>query len=74
VAKRYEIFATPFAFLIDEHGTIGSSGIVGSTQYLGYVLTGAGNRAKKHHDETDRDSAFERESANSQSPSELVHV
>lgn len=74
VAKRYEIFATPFAFLIDEHGVIASSGIVGSAQYLGYVLTGAGNRANKHHDETDRDSASERESLVSQSPKELIHV
>jgi methylamine dehydrogenase accessory protein MauD len=74
VAKRYEIFATPFAFLIDEQGIIVSSGIVGSAQYLGYVLSGAGNRAKKHHDETDRDSAIERESVNSQFPKELTHV
>jgi peroxiredoxin len=74
VAKRYEIFATPFAFLIDEHGVIASSGIVGSAQYLGYVLTGAGNRAKKHHDEHDRDSAFARETADSFSSKELTHV
>jgi methylamine dehydrogenase accessory protein MauD len=74
VAKRYEIFATPFAFLIDEHGVITSSGIVGSAQYLGYVLTGAGNRAKKHHDESESDSASERESLVSQSPKELTHV
>jgi peroxiredoxin len=74
VAKRYEVFATPFAFLIDEHGVIASSGIVGSAQYLSYVLTGAGNRAKKHHDESDRDSASERESLVAQSPKELTHV
>ena len=74
VAKRYEIFATPFAFLIDEDGVIASSGIVGSAQYLGYVLTGACNRAKKHHDESDHDSASERESLDSQSPKELTHV
>ncbi len=74
VAKRYEIFATPFAFLIDEHGMITSSGIVGSAQYLGYVLTGAGNRAKKHHDEADRDSAFDRETADSFSSKEVTHV
>jgi methylamine dehydrogenase accessory protein MauD len=74
VAKRYEIFATPFAFLIDENGTIASSGIVGSAQYLGYVLTGAGNRAKKHHDESNCDSPIERESTESQSQKELTHV
>jgi peroxiredoxin len=74
VAKRYEIFATPFAFLIDEQGIIASSGIVGSAQYLGYVLTGAGNRAKKHHDEAARDSAVERQSVDSHSSKELTHV
>jgi hypothetical protein len=40
---------TPFAFLIDEQGIITSKGIAGSKQYLGYVLSGAGNRSA--HDE-----------------------
>jgi methylamine dehydrogenase accessory protein MauD len=74
VAKRYEIFATPFAFLIDEHGTIASSGIVGSAQYLGYVLTGAGNRTRKHHDETNGEVAPKHNAEHSQSPQELTHV
>ncbi|MEX0679482.1 MAG: peroxiredoxin family protein [Pirellulales bacterium] len=74
VAKRYEVFATPFAFLIDEQGIVTSNGIVGSAQYLGYVLSGAGNRAKKHHDESNGDSAVERESNNSHSSMEVTHV
>ncbi|MEX2308602.1 MAG: peroxiredoxin family protein [Pirellulales bacterium] len=74
VAKRYEIFATPFAFVVDEQGMIASSGIVSSAQYLGYVLTGAGNQAKKHHDEADRDSAFARETADYFSSKEVTHV
>lgn len=74
LSKRYEIFATPFAFLIDERGVIASSGIVGSAQYLGFVLTGAGNRIKKHHDEAERESAVERESIEPQPPKELTHV
>jgi peroxiredoxin len=74
VAKRYEIFATPFAFLIDEHGTIASSGIVGSAQYLGYVLTSAGNRTKKHHEETNGEAAPNRVAEHSQSQQELTHV
>jgi methylamine dehydrogenase accessory protein MauD len=44
LSKRYEVFVTPFAFLIDEQGIIASKGIAGSREYLGYVLTGAGNR------------------------------
>jgi methylamine dehydrogenase accessory protein MauD len=74
VAKRYEIFATPFAFLIDERGIIASSGVVGNAQYLGYVLTGAGSRVKKRHDEADRESTVERETANTHSSKELTHV
>jgi peroxiredoxin len=42
ISKRYEAFATPFAFLIDERGIVRSRGVAGSRQYLGYVLTGAG--------------------------------
>lgn len=44
LSKRYEVFVTPFAFLIDEQGVITSKGIAGSKEYLGYVLSGAGNR------------------------------
>src|SRR5262245_6789037 len=44
LSKRYEVFATPFAFLIDEAGFVASKGIVGSRQYLNYVLTGAGQK------------------------------
>jgi methylamine dehydrogenase accessory protein MauD len=74
VAKRYEIFATPFAFLIDERGIIASSGIVGSAQYLGYVLTSAGNRTRKHHDETNGKAAPNRDAEHSQPQQELTHV
>jgi peroxiredoxin len=61
LSKRYEVFATPFAIVIDEKGLIASSGIVSSAQYLGFVLTGAGNRAKKNHNDSERDSAVGRE-------------
>ncbi len=38
VSKRYEVLATPFAFLIDEQGVIASKGFVSNKQYLGFVL------------------------------------
>ncbi len=44
LSKRYEVFATPFAFLIDERGVIASRGIASTKQYLGYVLTRAGSK------------------------------
>jgi hypothetical protein len=74
LSKKYEVFATPFAFMIDELGYITSNGIVGSRQYLNYVLTGAGNRDKKHHDESNGDSAAETPSQVSSSAKELAHV
>ncbi len=46
VSKRYEMYATPFAFLIDERGVIASKGIVNNGQHIGFVLSGAGEAAK----------------------------
>ena len=76
LSKRYQVFATPFAFVVDEEGKIASKGIAGNSQYLRYVLTGAGNRAKAHHEDnpTESDSTVERESANSVSLKEVTHV
>jgi methylamine dehydrogenase accessory protein MauD len=41
ISKRYEVFATPFAFLIDEKGIIASKGIINNRQHIRYVLSGA---------------------------------
>jgi peroxiredoxin len=41
VSRRYQVYATPFAFLIDERGTIRSQGVITSRRYLSYVLTSA---------------------------------
>jgi methylamine dehydrogenase accessory protein MauD len=46
VSKRYEMYATPFAFLIDERGVIASKGIINNGQHIGFVLSGAGDAAK----------------------------
>jgi methylamine dehydrogenase accessory protein MauD len=47
LSKRYGVFATPFAFLIDERGVISSRGIVSTKQFLGFVLSGAGQDDKE---------------------------
>lgn len=39
LAKRYEVFATPFAFLINPDGVILSKGIVSSREHIGYLLS-----------------------------------
>jgi methylamine dehydrogenase accessory protein MauD len=46
VSKRYEAFATPFGFLIDEQGVITSAGLVGNRQQLQFVLSGAGRKTE----------------------------
>jgi methylamine dehydrogenase accessory protein MauD len=46
VSKRYEVYATPFAFLIDERGVIASKGLVNNRQHIGFVLSAADTAAK----------------------------
>ena len=46
VSKRYEMYATPFAFQIDERGVIASKGIINNGQHIGFVLAAAGDAAK----------------------------
>jgi hypothetical protein len=41
LSRKYEAFATPFAFLIDENGIIASRGIISNKQHIAYVLSGA---------------------------------
>lgn len=53
LSRRYEVFATPFAFLIDGRGVITARGFVSTKQYLGFVLTRAG------HDDKEGDSEAE---------------
>jgi methylamine dehydrogenase accessory protein MauD len=62
LSKRYEAFATPFAFLIDEGGVIASRGIASTRQYLGYILNRAGHEPGDGH-EHDNMSGKERDSA-----------
>lgn len=77
VSKKYEVFATPFAFLIDAKGVIVSKGIVNNRQHIRYVLSGTivpgsnGQAAAERDDSTEGESA----STRSLSPSEEVsHV
>jgi methylamine dehydrogenase accessory protein MauD len=55
ISKRYEVFATPFAFVIDEQGLVSSKGLVGTSQYLGFALSGAGHAVQRPN-RVDRDS------------------
>jgi peroxiredoxin len=77
VSKRYEVYATPFAFLIDEKGVIASKGIINSRQHIRYVLSGARVGESNGHDEADTDAAKRGESKESSPISttkEVSHV
>jgi methylamine dehydrogenase accessory protein MauD len=49
LSKRYRVFATPFAFLIDEKGIIASKGIVSNRRYIGYVLAAVRGAESEGH-------------------------
>jgi methylamine dehydrogenase accessory protein MauD len=51
LSRRYEVFATPYAFLIDERGVIASKGIVNNRQHIGYILDGAHAERDGHADQ-----------------------
>jgi methylamine dehydrogenase accessory protein MauD len=72
VSKRYQVFATPFAFLIDEQGVIRSKGIVNNRQHVGYVLAGRG--AGSHSDEHGVEPVLSKLSHATTSTQEISHV
>jgi methylamine dehydrogenase accessory protein MauD len=77
VSKRYEVFATPFAFLIDEQGVIASKGFVSNKQYVNFVLERRSAEAKSEPGEADTGEADTTESKESRSlshPKEVEHV
>ena len=76
VSKRYEVFATPFAFLIDEQGVIASRGLANNKQHIGFVLNPCRDGAKPDHVEADANGTDNTESQDSHSISlakELGH-
>jgi methylamine dehydrogenase accessory protein MauD len=74
VSKSFEVYATPFAFLIDAGGVVRSAGIAGSQQHLGYVLSGAGRRASDDHPEPGRTGAGSVKSDDPVQAKEVSHV
>jgi methylamine dehydrogenase accessory protein MauD len=77
VSRKYEVFATPYAFLIDAKGVIVSKGITNNRQHIRYVLSSARAPGSNGHDAAESDDSAEGESAGkrSLSPSEEVgHV
>ena len=69
VSRRYEAFATPFAFLIDERGTIAARGFVSTKQYLGFVLNRAGQEDKGGNSEAESSEESQVSAADAAEPS-----
>jgi methylamine dehydrogenase accessory protein MauD len=88
ISKKYEVFATPFAFLIDERGIIASKGIINNWQHIRYVLSSkrvsepgalatGDNRESNGHPEAETDAPANGDSNDSASTSiskEFRHV
>jgi len=77
ISKKYEVFATPFAFLIDEKGVIASKGIINNRQHIRYVLSGkhVGERDGHADSETDAPQSSEsKESSPIPTSKEVIHV
>jgi methylamine dehydrogenase accessory protein MauD len=47
ISKKYQVFATPFAFVIDERGVIASCGIANNRQHVRFVLDAAAEHAAR---------------------------
>jgi methylamine dehydrogenase accessory protein MauD len=77
LSKRYQVFATPFAFLIGTDGVIESKGIVNNGEHVGYVLAGRGTTASGEQAEVRAVGAEEaglEESSSLNSREEVGHV
>jgi methylamine dehydrogenase accessory protein MauD len=77
VSKRFEVLATPFAFLIDEQGVIASKGFVSNKQYVNFVLERRSATDKTEPSDSDAAEADASESEESRSLSrakEVEHV
>jgi len=74
VARQYQMFATPFAFLIDGAGVIVSRGVVSSRHYLGFVLEGDGKNAELTRDESENGSTIGSRPSESQTSKEISYA
>jgi methylamine dehydrogenase accessory protein MauD len=57
LSRRYEVYATPFAFLIDERGVIVSKGLINNRQHIEFVLSGVVGEGASHHAAAGTDAA-----------------
>jgi methylamine dehydrogenase accessory protein MauD len=65
ISKKYQVFATPFAFLIDAKGVIVSKGIINNPQHIRYVLAGARATQSNGHAQNEESGSEREKSAES---------
>jgi methylamine dehydrogenase accessory protein MauD len=65
ISKKYQVFATPFAFLINAKGVIVSKGIINNRQQIRYVLSGVRATQSNGHAQSQESKSERGESADS---------
>jgi methylamine dehydrogenase accessory protein MauD len=61
ISKKYQVFATPFAFVIDDRGVIAGSGILNNRQHVRFVLDAAAEHAARRAQATGHEHGAEAE-------------
>ncbi len=74
VGRRYEMYATPFAFLIDPQGVIASKGIINNGQHIGFVLSHAHPESQGGESDSELSGTDRGESEESHSNSHVKEV
>src|SRR5262249_54049237 len=74
ISKKYQAFATPFAFLIDAKGVIVSKGIINNRQHIRYILAGASEQSSRPNPTSGSERGELAESYHSVSTREVDHV
>jgi len=74
ISKQYQVFATPYAFVVDESGVIAAKGVVSTPQYIRYLFEAAQQRDGNVLEISDRDSLVEREPVSSSTSREVIHA
>ena len=74
ISKKYQVFATPYAFVIDEQGMIAAKGMASTPQYIHYIFDAAKKRKSVDPKTSDRDSTVEHETNSSPTSKEVIHA
>jgi methylamine dehydrogenase accessory protein MauD len=74
LSKKYQVFATPYAFIIDEQGVITAKGVVSSPAYFRYLFEAARKHGLPVQDSRERDSKVERETVSSPTSKEVLRA